>query len=121
MSIKAVIALILGLVFQLAQVLPGAAVASPCASQEASCTCCEGPDSCPCADNSEPEQKPAPLSSDSGSVLKLPVARTGDIRVSIEAIAGKHPSPAVSASPVAGPSNGYAGVRLSVALCSFVI
>lgn len=121
MNVKAVITLILGLVFQLAQVLPGAVVTSPCASQETSCACCEGPDSCHCADNSEPEQKPAPLSSDSSSVLKLPAAKAGDTRVSIESLAGNHSSPAVAASPVAGPSSGYAGVRLSVAFCSFVI
>jgi hypothetical protein len=121
MNVKAVITLILGLVFQLAQVLPGAVVTSPCSSQETSCACCEGADSCPCTANSESEQKPAPLSSDSSSVLKLPTARADDTRISIESIAGNHPSPAVSASPVAGPSNGYAGVRLSVAFCSFVI
>jgi len=121
MNAKALITLILGLVLQLAQMLPAAVAASPCFSQETSCACCEGPDSCPCADNSEPEQKPAPLSSDSPSVLKLPAARVGDTRISIESPTGSHTSPAVEASPVAGPSSGYAGVRLSVAFCSFVI
>jgi hypothetical protein len=53
--------------------------------------------------------------------LKLPAAKAGDTRVSVESLAGNHPSPAVEASPVAGPSGGYAGVRLSVAFCSFVI
>jgi hypothetical protein len=121
MNVKAVITLILGLVFQLAQVLPAAAAASPCASHGTSCACCEGADSCPCAKNSKSEQKPAPLVPDSGSVLKLPAAKAGDTRVSVESLAGNHPSPAVEATPVAGPSGGYAGVRLSVAFCSFVI
>jgi hypothetical protein len=53
--------------------------------------------------------------------LKLPAARVGDTRISIESPTGSHTSPAVEASPVAGPSSGYAGVRLSVAFCSFVI
>jgi hypothetical protein len=121
MNVKAAITLMLGLVFQLAQVLPGAAVTAPCASQEAACACCEDQGSCPCMDNGKSEQKPAPLVPDSGSVLKLPAAKAGDTRVSVESLAGNHPSPAVEASPVAGPSGGYAGVRLSVAFCSFVI
>lgn len=121
MNVKAVITLILGLVFQLAQVLPAAAITSPCASHEVSCSCCEGGDSCPCAKNSKSEQKPAPLFPDSGSVLKLPAAKVGDTRVSIESPAGNHPSPTVAASLAAVQPGGYAGVRLSVAFCSFVI
>jgi hypothetical protein len=121
MNVKAVITLTLGLVFQLAQVLPGAAIASPCAPQESSCACCAGPDSCHCADHGEPEQKPAPLSSVSGSILKSPAAKTGDTRVSIESLPGNHPSPTAAAYPAEGASSGYAGVRLSVAFCSFVI
>lgn len=121
MNVKAVITLIFGLVFQLAQVLPAASVATPCASHGTSCACCEGADSCPCAKNGESDQKPAPLSSDSGSVLKLSAAKAGDTRISIESLAGNPPSATVVASPVAGPSGGFAGVRLSVAFCSFVI
>ena len=121
MNVKAVITLILGLVCQLAQVLPAAVVTSPCASHGVSCACCEGSDSCTCANNGESEQKPAPLSSESGSVLKVPAAKAGDTRVSIESLAGNHPSPTVAASPTAVPPGGYVGVRLSVAFCSFVI
>jgi hypothetical protein len=121
MNVKAVITLILGLVFQLAQVLPSAVMASSCSSHEVSCACCAGPDSCPCAKNGESEPKPAPLSSDSGSVLKLPAAKAGETRVSIESLGENQSSPTEAASPVAGPSSGYAGVRLSVAFCSFVI
>jgi hypothetical protein len=121
MNVKAVITLILGLVFQLAQVLPAAAVAAPCASRGTSCACCEGADSCPCAKNSESEQKPAPLAPDSGSVLKLPAAKADDTRVFIESLAGNQPSSTVAVSLAVVPSGGYAGVRLSVAFCSFVI
>jgi len=121
MNVKAVITLILGLVFQFAQVLPAAAFATPCASHGTSCACCEGADSCPCAKNGESKQKPAPLSSDSGNVLKLPAAKADDTRVSIETLRETHPSPTVVASPVTGMPCGYAGVRLSVAFCSFII
>ena len=121
MNVKAVITLLLGLVFQFSLVQPGAAVTSPCATHEASCACCEGPDSCPCAKNGDSEHKPAPLAPDSGSVLKLPAAKADDTRVSIGSLAGNHPSPTVAASPAAVPPGGYAGVRLSVAFCSFVI
>jgi hypothetical protein len=121
MNVKAVITLTLGLVFQLAQVLPAAAVASPCASHGTSCACCAGQDSCPCAKNSESDQKPAPLVPDSGSVLKLPAAKADDTRISIESLAGNYPSRTVATSPAACPSGGYAGVSLSVAFCSFVI
>lgn len=120
MKVKTVITLIIGLVFQLAQVLPVALAASPCASNIVSCACCKGLDSCHCANNEEPEQKPAALVPDSGNGLKLPAAKADEARISIESSGKNHPFPAV-ASPVAGPSCGYAGVRLSVAFCSFVI
>ena len=121
MNVKAAITLILGMVFQLAQVLPAAAVKPPCASHGASCSCCEGQDTCPCAKNGEPDQKPAPLVPDSGSVLKLPAAKADDTRVSIESLAGNHSPSTMAVSPAAVPLSGYAGVRLSVALCSFVV
>lgn len=121
MTVKMAVTLILGLVFQLAQVLPGAFVTMPCAPLADSCECCVGPDSCPCAENGEPEQKPAPLAPDSGSGLKLPVAKAGETRVSIESTEETHSSASKAASPIEGLLGGYAGVRLSVAFCSFVI
>jgi hypothetical protein len=121
MSVKTVITLILGLVFQLAQVLPGAAVTESCAPVGTSCACCESSDTCPCAKNGESEQQPSPLSTNSGSFFKLPAAKACDTRVSIESLRKAHPSGNLAPSPVAGPSNGYTGVRLSVAFCSFVI
>lgn len=121
MKAKAVITLIIGLVFQLAQILQGAVASPPCASNVVSCACCEGLDSCHCANSEEPDQKPAPLVPDSGNGLKLPAAKADETRITIESSGKTHPSPAVAASPVAGPLCGYAGVRLSVAFCSFVI
>jgi hypothetical protein len=121
MNVKAVITLILGLVFQLAQALPAATFTSPCASQGTFCACCESADSCPCAENVESDQKPAPQLPESGNVLKLPATKADDNRFSIESRAGALPSPTLAASPVSGPSSGYAGVPLAVAFCSFVI
>jgi hypothetical protein len=121
MNVKPVITLILGLVFQLAQMMPAAVVTSPCASHGVSCACCAGPDSCHCADNSEPNQKPSPLAPEPGTSLKFPNAKAEDTRVSVESIRKIHSSATVAASPVAGAPGGYAGVRLSVAFCSFVM
>jgi hypothetical protein len=121
MRARIVITLILGLVFQLAQVLPGAIVAVSCAPQAESCKCCSGLDSCPCADDREPAQQPAPVIPDSGSVLKPPAANVGDPRLSIGSLVATRPAADTAASPVAGPPTGYPGVRLSVAFCCFVI
>ena len=121
MNVKATIALILGLVFQLAQAVPGAAMISPCAPVAEACGCCAGLDSCPCAETGEPVQKPSPLTSDSGSVLKIPVAKSADPRVSLETVVETGQSVTVAVCPPAGPPTGYYGVRLSVAFCSFVI
>jgi hypothetical protein len=53
--------------------------------------------------------------------LKLPAARTCDTRIFIDSLGENLPCPILTASPFTGPSSGYAGVRLSVAFCSFVI
>lgn len=121
MVMKTTITLILGLLFQLAQVLPGAVVAMPCVPVAESCECCEGPDSCPCAENEEPSQQPAPLAPDLGGGVKLPASKADDSRISVEFLLETHPSTHAVACPLQGPPNGYQGVRLSVAFCSFVI
>lgn len=121
MNVKSVITLFLALVFQLAQIQAAAVVTSPCPSNGAICSCCEGADSCPCAKNGESDQKPPPLVPHLGNVLKLPAAKTGETHVSIEPLDGNYLSPTLAVFPVTGPSGGYAGVRLAVAHCSFVI
>jgi len=123
MRLKTIIALIFGLVFQLAHVLPGMAAAmTDCAPTAESCACCDGLDSCPCADEGEPVQNPLPLAPDSSQTLKAPLAKVTCTRVSLEAISGPQAiAPSVTATPLAGPWTGYTGVRLSVAFCSFVI
>jgi hypothetical protein len=122
MDLKTIITLMLGLVFQLAQVLPGAVVSmAPGLPAVSSCDCCSGPDSCPCAENEEFPPEQAPLVPPSGNVVKSPAAKANDSRVNISSLAEIHQSAMVATSPLSGPLNGYAGIRLSVAFCSFVI
>lgn len=121
MNAKIVITLLLGLVFQLAQVLPGAAVAASCTPLAESCECCASLDSCPCASDGDEEQKPSPLAPNVGNVSKLSAAKSCETRVSIESVRKTHSPSLVAASPAEGPLVGYANVRLSVAFCSFVI
>lgn len=121
MTAKLAITLILGLVFQLVQVLPGAVLTSPCQTEQASCECCMGGTSCHCADSENPDQAPAPAPFDAGRMLKIPEINSTETRVSLE-FAGELDPPALTASlPDAGSITGYAGVRLSVAFCSFTI
>ena len=123
MKSKTAIALFFGLVFQLAQVLPGvAAVMADCAPVTESCECCAGLDSCPCAKDGEPVPAPLPLAPDSSQTLKAPPAKITGTRVSLETLSSPETKiSSVSATPFTGPWTGYTGVRLSVAFCSFVI
>jgi hypothetical protein len=121
MNVKSLIILLLALVFQLVQVLPAVAAIESCAAAAACCDCCDPMDSCPCADNDEAPKKSAPLSSESGNSLKIPVAKASGTRVSVESAPGTRPPAAVAALPITGHPCGYTGVRQSVAFCSFVI
>ena len=121
MNAKLAITFILGLVFQLAQVLPGAVIQSPCQMQEESCDCCMGAKSCHCAENSDSDQKPAPVPLQSGSVLKVPAAKPTETRVTVEFASGIDQATTIGNPPAAGPVRGFTGVRLSVAFCSFVM
>jgi hypothetical protein len=123
MNMKTAIALVLGLVFQLSQVIPGMAAAmTDCAPVAESCECCDGLTACPCAEKGDPTRKPLPLAPDSSQSLKAPLARITGTRVSLETTSGTQAaSTAVTATPVTGPWPGFTGVRLSVAFCSFVI
>ncbi len=120
MNAKLAISLILGLVFQLAQVLPAAVIPSPCQTQAHSCACCPDASSCDCAENDTPDKKPAPAPF-TASDLKLPAMKPVETRVPLET----QPAPASAARPAShafvAPIHGYHGVSLSVAFCSFVI
>jgi hypothetical protein len=121
MRTKAVIAIILGLVFQLAQALPvvGGGMLSPALVSH--CECCDGPSSCHCADQDNPEQKPAPSPLDTTNTLKIPAMKSAETRVVVNSFRKNGPSASVVDSPPAGALAGYIGVRFSVAFCSFVI
>jgi len=121
MNAKVAFTLILGLVFQLAQVLPGAVIQSPCQTQENSCACCEGAKSCHCVENGNTDQKPTPVPLQSRGDFKVPAVKSTEANVSLADSRAIHPPARVVAPPHAGSVSGFTGVRLSVAFCSFVI
>lgn len=122
MIVKTATAFLLALVFQLAQLGGAVDFRQECAmSSAAHCGCCAGADSCHCADNNESAPRPAPLLPASGNDLKLPLARSGETRVSL---VSRHIPAARTAAierPAERPFAGYNGVSLAVAFCSFVI
>jgi lactoylglutathione lyase len=122
MIVKATTAFLLALVFQLAQLGGKMDLRQECAMSSAShCGCCAAGNSCHCADNNESAPRPAPLLPVSGNDLKLPLAQSGENRVSL---VSRHISATPAAAherPAERPLAGYYGVRLSVAFCSFVI
>lgn len=123
MNVNLALTLILGLVIQLAQVLPGAIVSSSCPVTVAqSCECCPDPQSCDCARNGEPDHHaPSPALPETGSQLKVPIAKADEPLVSVSPRKETGSSGESSASPRGEPVHGYTGVRLAVAYCSFVI
>ena len=121
MNPKVVITLILGLVFQLAQVLPGAVVAASCPPQTESCACCKTGKSCECAQNNHSDPKPVPAPIETGAALKLPAARVADTTILSVPAAGNDAVPGKPGSFSDSPQSGFQGVRLSVAFCTFAI
>ncbi len=120
-NMKLAIALILGLAFQLAQVMPvAAALSSSCHAVAKSC-CCSDSQSCPCMDEGEPTQKPSPAPIHSGNEVKIPAMKSTDTLVSVRS---SRQIPSVATVEIPSPTEpfvGFTGVRLSVAFCSFVI
>jgi hypothetical protein len=122
MNLKAVIALLMGLVIQLSQAhVSWMTQDSPksCGSSVHPMSCCEGLKSCPCVDEGDSNQKPAPL-----------VPATIELKTLVSQVAGAVDPVALFSPPenAAVPAasfvefrSGYAGVPLSVAFCSFVI
>jgi hypothetical protein len=123
MNVNLALTLILGLVIQLAQVLPGAIVASSCPVTVAqSCECCPDSQSCDCARNGEPDHHaPSPALPETGSLLKVPIAKSDEPLVSVRRWKETGASGQSTASSRGEPVHGYTGVRLSVAFCSFII
>ncbi len=121
MNLKAVITLLLALVFQLGQVMPVTAANAPCKPHAASCGCCKAAKSCHCATNGDSGQKPAPVPLNNGSVLKITAAKSSETNVFADPLVES----AMSATHVTvertGPAAGFSGVRMSVAFCMIVI
>ena len=122
MILKTTITLILGLVFQLAQVLPGAVVfTNPCSSQAESCECCKAASSCHCAENSGSDQERAPTPIDTAAALKITAAKQVETKVSADPLPENDPPAIIAAFAQTGAFSGFTGVSLSVAFCRFVI
>jgi len=122
-NFKTVIVLILGLLFQLAQVPSGGTVTVPCFAQAGTCDCCSDPGSCDCAESGEPgDHTPFPAVPDTGRTLKTTAFESPETRISPESARETEASTAAAAVPIrAGPLLGYTGVRLSVAFCRIVM
>jgi len=121
MNFKMALTLMLGLVFQLAQLSASAVSTSPCQTQRVSCDCCSGTSSCECAENNDSEQEQAPTPFSPGNLLKIPAMRSTETKVSAGPLRHIECSATIAESPRAGPVSGYTGVSLAVAFCSFVI
>lgn len=118
MNFKAIIALLMGLVIQLSLVHVCPAEI-PVGSAGIKMCCCEGLQSCPCASNRSPDQKPAPLIP-AAADLKLLISKTPESS-SLDAPIFIHPAAVVATASRAQARSAYAGVPLAVAFCRFVI
>ena len=121
MHIRTLITMLLGLAFQLAQVLPGGAVSPPCAAPVAACECCAGSQACCCMKSEAPDPKPAPQPLQAGDFLKSLAMKTAETQVSAVPWHAAGLSALLAVAPPTAPPGGYSGVRLAVAYCSFVI
>lgn len=121
MSFHLILTLILGLVFQLAQVGINVPEGEDHCSSEVACGCCDAKDSCPCAAQDDPVQRPAPLAPDASSSLKVPAVRVTDSNF-LPALSNQPDPPATIAGRFRGVlTTGYRGVPLRVAFCAHVI
>ncbi len=121
MDMRSIVALFLGLVIQFSQ-MPSclaAESAKPCATQAHRVCCCDGLESCPCAGNSDSNQKPTPA---------IPAAV--DLKWLISNAPATHRPGALISPPTDAVAltesftesrSGFAGVPQSVAFCRFVI
>lgn len=121
MNCRTVITLMLGLVFQLAQLSMGGVATSSCQIQSVSCDCCSCGSSCECAENGDSEQTPSPTPFSADKPVKIPAMKTTETKVSTDRLREIKPSATVADAPRAGPGSGYTGVSLAVAFCSFII
>jgi len=121
MNVKTMISLILVLAFQLAQILSGMAVNTPCPSHAQSCACCLAGKICHCADHGNPDPQPPPAPFESSRLLQLPAMTRVETQVCADLWRATASSAAVMVHPHPASAGGFAGVRLAVAFCSWVI
>ena len=121
MNVKTTITLILVLAFQLAQIWSGMAANPPCPSHAQSCACCLAGKVCHCADHGNPDQQPSPAPFDTSRLLQLPAMTRVETQVSADLWRASAASATVAPHPRTASAGGYAGVRLAVAFCSWVI
>jgi len=121
MNVRSIIALFLGLLMQFSQV-PSRAVDQPiqsCATQGEFMACCAGLEACPCAKESDQNQKPAPAIP-AGVDLKMVIAKYSGTH-GADALVLRPLETALITDSQTESRSGYAGVPLSVAFCTFVI
>ena len=121
MNSKSFFVLLVGLMIQLSHVpfCLATETTNPCGMQAHPAGCCEGLESCPCAENNDSAPKPAPLIPAAVELKWLiPQAPASN---DCDPVASR-PADVVTFSDSSTESrNGFAGVPLSVAFCSFVI
>ena len=121
--LKSIVGLFLGLVIQLSQVQPCSAAdfKQPCPTVKAhSHSCCEGKTACPCASKSEQAPTPIPIAPASVDLkLNAPKLRELDFLTLFFLPEFSEAVPATAS--VSQSHNGFTGVPLSVAFCTFVI
>lgn len=117
---RSIIGLLMGLVIQFSQVQISVAgdTAESC-HREGGASCCDDSQSCPCAEEKNPAQKPAP-SVPAGQDLKWLISRTTESK-KLEFFTSPPADTGALSSFFLEPKNGYLGVPLSVAFCRFVI
>ena len=122
MRIKTLITLLLGLAFQLAQVLPGMSAGAPCAAAAAcKCQSCAGGNSCCCMKSGQPDPNPAPQPLHAGDFLKGMAMKAAETKVSVVSWPAEVLPVMLAVGLPSAVRGGYNGVRLAVAYCSFVI
>ena len=121
MAIKSIIALFMGLVIQFSQVQSSLAAtpAKSCGGEAQSTCCCKGLQSCPCAKESDPDQKPGPLIP-MGSDLKWFASKASE-PAGLDELIFPQTEDVVSTGSQVVARSAFAGVSLSVAFCRFVI
>jgi hypothetical protein len=122
MHIKSIIALFMGLVIQLSQVQASCMAsgsAKSCGTETQAMSCCDGLESCPCADEGDSNQTPTPLTP--AAVDLKPLISPAPERISPAALFPPRTDAVVPTASWVELRSGFSGVPLSVAFCRFVI